>query len=92
MQVKEEVEVKEKVMSRRKIIQKVHKKVQRENKRLAKDFKWVEKEPRSALGSYMSNNTAAECDFDMANHITMGQNRKLKRKMKKLQKKMPSNE
>jgi hypothetical protein len=40
----------------------------------------------------MSNNTAAECDFDMANHITMGQNRKLKRKMKKLQKKMPTNE
>jgi len=39
----------------------------------------------------MTNKTEVECDFDMNNHITMGQNRKLKRKMKKLQKKMPDN-
>jgi len=39
----------------------------------------------------MTNKTEQECDFDMNNHITMGQNRKLKRKMKKLQKKMPDN-
>jgi hypothetical protein len=45
-------------------------------------------QPRSGLGSMITNNTADECDFDMMNHITMGQNRKMKKKLKKLQKVM----
>lgn len=41
----------------------------------------------------MINNTNQdECDFDMNNHITMGQNRKLKRRLKKLQKKSDNND
>jgi hypothetical protein len=39
----------------------------------------------------MSHNNTDECDFDMNNHITMGQNRKMKKKLKKLQKKTPEN-
>lgn len=49
-------------------------------------------EPRSGLGSFMGNNPQDECDFDMSNQITMGQSRKLKRKMKKLQKQMPEDQ
>lgn len=37
----------------------------------------------------MVNNNNDENDFEMNNHITMGQNRKMKKKLKKLQKKMP---
>lgn len=37
----------------------------------------------------MMNNNTDECDFEMNNHITMGQSRKMKKKLKKLQKKMP---
>ena len=37
----------------------------------------------------MGNDPQAECDFDMSNQITMGQSRKLKKRMKKLQKKIP---
>jgi hypothetical protein len=37
----------------------------------------------------MVNNNNEENDFEMNNHITMGQNRKMKKKLKKLQKKMP---
>ncbi len=39
----------------------------------------------------MGNNPQDECDFDMVNQITMGQNRKMKKKLKKLQKKIPDN-
>lgn len=37
----------------------------------------------------MGNDPQGECDFDMSNQITMGQSRKLKKRMKKLQKKIP---
>ena len=50
-----------------------------------KEFDTVEKTPGSGLGAYSGNNQM-QIDFDMVNHITMGQNRKLKKKMKKLQK------
>lgn len=80
-----------KVQTRRKMIQKVRRRVRRENERIVKDFGWIEENPRSALGSFLTNKTAEECDFDMFNHITMGESRKLKRKMKKLSKKMPEN-
>lgn len=56
---------------------------------MAEAYASFAKEPRSGLGSFMSSNPQQECDFDMSNQITMGQNRKLKKKLKKLQKKMP---
>ena len=34
------------------------------------------------------NEDKQDMDFDMMNHISMGQNRKMKKKMKKLQKKI----
>jgi hypothetical protein len=37
----------------------------------------------------MGNSTNDQYDFEFNNHITMGQNRKMKKKLKKLQKKMP---
>lgn len=40
----------------------------------------------------MSHNHTEECDFDMNNHITNGQNRKLKKRLKKLKKKEPENQ
>ena len=39
----------------------------------------------------MGNNPQDECDFDMTNQISMGQNRKLKKKLKKLKKAIPEN-
>jgi len=73
-------------------LQKVKRKIRKETNNLVKSFDWVSKEPRSALGSFLVNNNNDECDFEMNNHITMGQNRKLKKKMKKLQKKIPENQ
>lgn len=83
------VKVEEVQVNRKKLIQKVRRKLKKENELIAKQFHWVGNEPRSALGSFMVNNNNDECDFDMSNHITMGQNRKMKKKLKKLQKKMP---
>lgn len=39
----------------------------------------------------MTNKTHEECDFDMSNQITMGQGRKLKKRLRKLQKNCPQN-
>lgn len=39
----------------------------------------------SAIGTLMNDNLP-EMDFDLINHITTGQSRKLKKKMKKLKK------
>lgn len=39
----------------------------------------------------MGNSPQDECDFDMTNQISMGQNRKLKKKLKKLKKTIPEN-
>ena len=50
-----------------------------------KQFDTVENTPGSGLGAYSGSNQM-QIDYDMVNHITMGQNRKLKKKMKKLQK------
>jgi hypothetical protein len=58
--------------------------------RVAASYGDFAKEPRSGLGSFINNNPQDECDFDMSNQITMGQNRKLKKKLKKLQKQLPS--
>ena len=86
-----EVKIEEKTGQRRKLIQKVRRKVKRENQRLSSAYSNFAKEPRSGLGSYMNKNPQQQSDFDMTNQITMGQNRKLKKKLKKLQKKMPQN-
>jgi len=73
------------------MIQKVRRKVKREEQRVAADYGRFAKEPRSGLGSFLNSNPHDENDFDMTNQITMGQNRKLKKKLKKLQKQLPTN-
>jgi hypothetical protein len=74
------------------MIQKVRRKVKRENERIASSFQCISKEPKSALGAYMASNSNPEYDFEMNNHITMGQNRKMKKKLKKLQKNIPEDQ
>lgn len=88
VKVEDGVKIEHKGASRRKLIQKVKRKVKKEQEQLAETYKQLAAQPRSGLGAFMGNNPHDECDFDMSNQITMGQSRKLKKKMKKLQKKM----
>lgn len=42
----------------------------------------------SGLGNYLTDHGQEISEFDMVNNISMGHNRKMKKKLKKLQKKM----
>ena len=89
VKIEDEVKVEDKPTSRRKMIQKVRRKVKRENQRVASAYENLAKEPRSGIGSFFNSNPQDDCEYEMSNQITMGQNRKLKKKMKKLKKANP---
>lgn len=72
-------------------MQKVRRKVKRENQRLAEAYSYVTNEPKSAIGSLVGNDPNFEADFQMVNHVTTGMSRKIKKKMKKLQRDIPNN-
>ena len=54
--------------------------------KLAESYQNVSTGSGSGLGAFMSDDRP-EMDFDMVNLISTGQNRKMKKKMKKLKKK-----
>ena len=78
-------EEKQSTISKRKLINKVHKKNKRRMERLAQTYE-SKAGTGSGIGQFMSEGKP-EMDFDMANLISTGHNRKMKKKMKKLQKK-----
>lgn len=72
--------------SKRKLINKVRRKDKKRMQNLVKSYASTS-QSGSAIGIMMNENQQ-EMDFDLINHITTGENRKLKKKMKKLKKKI----
>lgn len=75
-----------KQISKRKLINKVRRKNKKRLQNLTKTYASTT-QTGSAIGILMNDNQQ-QMDFDLINHITTGENRKLKRKMKKLKKKI----
>lgn len=76
-------------ISKRKLINKVHKKNKRRMERLANAYDQTTSGKSSGLGNFMTEDRP-EMDFDMANIISNGHGRKMKKKMKKLKEKFGS--
>jgi len=74
----------DKQVPRRKLISKAHKKTKKRMERLAESYENTKKDG-SALKKFMQEDQP-EMDFDMTNQITMGQGRKMRKKLKKLKK------
>ena len=77
-------------VAKRKLINKVHKKNKRRNERLIQSFenthlKIKGQNQNQGMASLLEG--AQSMEIDMMNHISQGQNRKMKKKMKKLKKK-----
>lgn len=75
-------------LPKRKLINKIRKKNKKRMNNFVKSFETTTKNGSGSGLQKLVNETQFNVEFDYVNQITMGQNRKLKKRMKKLKKKI----